>query len=107
MTFKNGNRCIHGNIAILLQNSVISLLKHDYVSRLLCFHGYPGVLQEFKQSICPTYQIFVSKKWGFTKFDKEVYEKGRADGSIIPAGVHAQYHPSHGPLAAWKKRVAA
>ncbi|XP_028415884.1 60S ribosomal protein L10-like [Dendronephthya gigantea] len=52
-------------------------------------------------------KIFVSKKWGFTKFDKEVYEKGRADGSIIPAGVHAQYHPSHGPLAAWKKRVAA
>ena len=52
-------------------------------------------------------KIFVSKKWGFTKFDKADYEKGRADGSIIPAGVHAQYLPSHGPLAAWKKRVAA
>ena len=51
--------------------------------------------------------IFVSKKWGFTKFDKAEYEKGRSDGSIIPSGVHAQYIPNHGPLIAWKKRVAA
>ncbi|WP_411027206.1 50S ribosomal protein L16, partial [Salmonella sp. s54925] len=52
-------------------------------------------------------KIFLSKKWGFTKFDIPDYEKGRADGSIIPDGVHANYHPCHGPLAAWKKRVAA
>lgn len=49
----------------------------------------------------------MSKKWGFTKFDKEDYEKGRADGSIVPFGVHAQYIPNHGPLDDWKKRVAA
>jgi large subunit ribosomal protein L10e len=47
-------------------------------------------------------KINVSRKWGFTKWDREVYEPMRADGRLVPDGVSVQYKPSHGPLAAWK-----
>jgi large subunit ribosomal protein L10e len=49
-------------------------------------------------------QIFVSKKWGFTKFDREVYEKMRSAGRLIPDGVICQYQREHGPLALWMKK---
>lgn len=52
-------------------------------------------------------KIYVSKKWGFTKFDREVYEEWRASGKLIPDGVIAKYMADHGPLAAWKKQHAA
>jgi len=47
-------------------------------------------------------KINVSRKWGFTKWDREQYEPMRADGRLVPDGVSVQYKPSHGPLAAWK-----
>merc|ERR1712099_25913 len=52
-------------------------------------------------------KLFVSKKWGFTKWDREDYEKMRAEGKLQPDGVNVQYIPEHGPIAAWKKRMAA
>merc|ERR1712112_652925 len=51
--------------------------------------------------------IVVSKKWGFTKWPREDYEKMRADGILIPDGVTVQYKPNKGPLDAWKKRQVA
>jgi len=47
------------------------------------------------------FQIHVSRKWGFTKWDREVYEPMRADGRLVPDGVTVQYKPHHGPLAKW------
>merc|ERR1711893_254643 len=47
-------------------------------------------------------KIYVSRKWGFTKWDREDYEKMRADGRLVPDGVSCQYRPNHGPLAKWK-----
>ena len=52
-------------------------------------------------------KIFVSRKWGFTKFDKEDFQAGLQSGHIVTDGVGCQYKPDHGPLAAWKKRMAA
>merc|ERR1712244_132826 len=52
-------------------------------------------------------KIVVSKKWGFTKWPREDYEKMRADGILIPDGVNVQYKPEKGPLAAWKHRQIA
>merc|ERR1712142_112178 len=52
-------------------------------------------------------KIFVSRKWGFTKFDKEEFQAGIQSGHIVTDGVGCQYKPDHGPLAAWKKRMAA
>lgn len=48
-------------------------------------------------------QIVVSKKWGFTKYDKGDYEEMRQNGRLIPCGVHAKYIPDHGPLAEWER----
>merc|ERR1712127_660985 len=44
---------------------------------------------------------------GFTKFDKDEFQEKLGSGHIITDGVGCQYKPDHGPLAAWKKRMAA
>lgn len=49
-------------------------------------------------------QIFVSKKWGFTKWDRNVYEQMRADGELIPDGVGVQHDRNRGPFAQWIKQ---
>merc|ERR1739845_26168 len=48
-------------------------------------------------------KIFVSKKWGFTKFERDQYEEMRANGRLQPDGSHVKYLPEHGPLSAWCK----
>merc|ERR1719225_1364067 len=48
-------------------------------------------------------KIYVSKKWGFTKFERERYEEMRAQGRLQPDGSHVKYLPEHGPLSAWCK----
>lgn len=40
----------------------------------------------------------VSQNWGFTSFTREDYEKYKAQGRLIPKGVHVQWLSSHGPL---------
>jgi len=52
-------------------------------------------------------QIVVSKKWGFTKWPREDYERLRAEGILVPDGVGVQYKPCKGPLQAWKQRQVA
>merc|ERR1712139_617597 len=52
-------------------------------------------------------KIYTSKKWGFTKFDREEFQGMVQSGRVITDGVGCQYKPDHGPLAAWKKRIAA
>merc|ERR1712008_138065 len=48
-------------------------------------------------------KIFVSKKWGFTKFERDEFEEMRASGRVRTDGSHCKYLPEHGPLAAWCK----
>lgn len=43
-------------------------------------------------------KIVVSKKWGFTKFSREEYQKLKSEDRIIPDGAHCQLRPIHGPL---------
>ena len=45
-------------------------------------------------------KIFMSKKWGFTKFDRDIYVKGRKEGWIVSDGVMVRYIPEHGRLTA-------
>jgi len=52
-------------------------------------------------------KIYVSNKWGFTKFKRDEYEKLQSEHKLIPDGVGVQYRPDHGPLNAWKKRQLA
>ena len=49
------------------------------------------------------FQIFVSQKWGFTKFHRDDFETMLAQGRVKPDGVGVQYMPEHGPLKVWKK----
>lgn len=49
-------------------------------------------------------KIYVSNKWGFTKFKREEYEQLVAEHKLIPDGATVQYKPDHGPLDLWKKR---
>lgn len=48
-------------------------------------------------------KIFISKKWGFTKFEREVYEGLRDGGRLAQDGCNVKYRPDHGPLTAWEK----
>lgn len=48
-------------------------------------------------------KIYVSKKFGFTKYEREVYDELRQAGRLTNDGCNVQYRPEHGPLAAWKK----
>lgn len=48
-------------------------------------------------------QIYVSKKFGFTKYERDEYEKLKSDGRLAPDGCNVQYRPDHGPLNNWKK----
>ncbi|RXG61836.1 60S ribosomal protein L10, partial [Armadillidium vulgare] len=47
--------------------------------------------------------IFVSRKWGFTKYERNTYEDMMASGRLVPDGVTVKYRPEHGPLCHWKK----
>ncbi|KAK4019864.1 60S ribosomal protein L10 [Daphnia magna] len=48
-------------------------------------------------------KIYVSKKWGFTKFERGVYETMKENAQLEPDGANVKYRPDHGPLAAWYK----
>ncbi len=45
-------------------------------------------------------KIMKSNKWGFTKFERETYMKGKLQGWIKDDGVTVKYIPEHGALTA-------
>ncbi|MBA0669217.1 hypothetical protein Goklo_002059 [Gossypium klotzschianum] len=44
-------------------------------------------------------KIIVSRKWGFTKFNRTDYLKYKSENRIVPDGVNAKLLGCHGPLA--------
>lgn len=48
-------------------------------------------------------KIFISKKWGFTKFDRDEFEKLKEEKRLLPDGVGVQFIRNHGKLAEWEK----
>lgn len=44
-------------------------------------------------------KVFVSEKWGFTKFTKEDYKKHQQAGRIVPDGALCRWINGRGPLA--------
>ena len=65
---------------------------------------FPTALRRAKFKFPGRQKIFTSKKWGFTKWDREEYVERRRDGSIKPDGTNVQYYPDKGPLKQWKWR---
>ena len=43
-------------------------------------------------------KVVLSRKWGFTKWNRDEYEAMMADGRLTKDGVGVKYHPEHGPL---------
>lgn len=45
----------------------------------------------------------MSKKWGFTKYDRDEYDTLKEDGRLAPDGANVKFRPDHGPLDNWRK----
>jgi len=45
----------------------------------------------------------VSRKWGFTKWDRPKYEELRSEGKLLPDGGNVKHMNGHGPLSEWAK----
>ncbi|KAI8867124.1 ribosomal protein L10e [Ramicandelaber brevisporus] len=52
-------------------------------------------------------KIIVSKKWGFTKLDREDYVAARTAGKLQPDGSNVKVLTNKGPLAEYFKRLEA
>lgn len=48
-------------------------------------------------------KIYVSKKHGFTKYNRDEYERLKTEGRLAYDGCNVKYLPEHGPLDHWKK----
>merc|ERR1719376_325295 len=77
--------------------------KYAPISRLAHEVGwkYKGIIDAME--FPGRQKIYVSKKWGFTKFDREEYEEMRKTGRLLSDGATAKYVSEHGPLSKWCK----
>ncbi|XP_003384515.1 PREDICTED: 60S ribosomal protein L10-like [Amphimedon queenslandica] len=50
-------------------------------------------------------KIFVSRKWGFTRWNRDDYITMKREKRLFNDGVNVQYVPNHGSLAAWKHHM--
>merc|ERR1712096_516770 len=80
---------------------LISVRSHD-MFKAECVEA----LRRSKFKFSGRQKIFVSKKWGFTKFERDEYAEMRADGRLKLDGVNVKYMPEHGPLSVWCKTQA-
>lgn len=48
-------------------------------------------------------KIFISKKWGFTKYDRDDFERLKEEKRFLPDGVGVQFLPDHGTMERWEK----
>jgi large subunit ribosomal protein L10e len=55
--------------------------------------------------ICDPQTIAVSKKFGFTKFEKEEYQTLKEANRLIPDGSHVKLITNHGTLEEWKRQM--
>merc|ERR1711973_593047 len=89
----------HGTVArVKIGQILLSVRSHDKHKEAVI-----ESLRRSKFKFPGRQKIYVSKKWGFTKWDRPVYEQMRAEGRLLPDGVSVQYLPEHGPLSNWCK----
>merc|ERR1712073_81216 len=92
----------HGTAArVRIGQILISVRSHDKF-KAECIEA----LRRSKFKFSGRQKIYVSKKFGFTKWDREEYAEMRADGRLKPDGVNVKYMPAHGPLSVWCKTQA-
>jgi len=52
-------------------------------------------------------KIVISKKWGFTKFDREQYAALRKEGRLVADGANCKLINDHGTLSQYARQVSA
>ncbi|KAF2070957.1 hypothetical protein CYY_007730 [Polysphondylium violaceum] len=52
-------------------------------------------------------KIVVSKKWGFTSFDRETYQRLKSEGRLMNDGANVKVITEHGTLAQYAKDIEA
>jgi len=60
-------------------------------------HG-PAVLEALRRAkykFPGRQKVVVSRKWGFTRYDKEEYQKLKAEGLLIPDGINVKRVTHH------------
>eukprot|EP01147_Barroeca_monosierra_P005361 gene5361-7112_t len=50
--------------------------------------------------------IIISRKWGFTRFDRDEYIRLRDEGKLVPDGCYVKLFSEHGPLKNWMHHMA-
>ncbi len=63
-------------------------------------------LRRCKYKFAGRQKIIVSKKWGFTRLEKEEYQRLKEEGRLQPDGSHVKLINDHGPLSVYFKRQA-
>ncbi|OIV96886.1 hypothetical protein TanjilG_00468 [Lupinus angustifolius] len=62
-------------------------------------HNAQEALRRAKFKFPGRQKIIVSRKWGFTKFNRSDYLRYKSEGRILADGVNAKLLGCHGPLA--------
>lgn len=70
-----------------------------YVLYFMCLRNG----NEVSHDLCFVFQIYVSKKWGFTKYERDLYEQMQKEGRLQHDGCNVKYRPEHGSLDVWRK----
>ncbi|EGD82490.1 60S ribosomal protein L10-B [Salpingoeca rosetta] len=50
--------------------------------------------------------IIISRKWGFTRFDRDEYIRLRDEGKLIPDGCYVKLHAEKGPFQNWIRHMS-
>jgi len=92
----------HGTAArVRIGQILISVRSHDKHK-----DDVVEALRRSKFKFSGRQKIYVSKKFGFTKWDRDEYAERRANGTLKQDGCNVKYMPEHGPLSAWCKTQA-
>ena len=51
-------------------------------------------------------KVVVSRKWGFTKLDRDDFLSLREQGRLVPDGSHVKVLTNHGPLNIWREHAS-
>ena len=63
-------------------------------------------LRRCKYKFAGRQKIIISKKWGFTKLDREEFLQAKEEGRIHNDGCYVKYMTNHGPLSNFFKQQA-
>lgn len=95
---QTGMRHAYGKPAGVVARVKIGQILMSVRCKKVNLHVAVEALRRSKMKFPGRQKIVISKKWGFTKYDSDVYVQMRKDGRLIPDGNQCKYVPRHGRL---------